>query len=133
MAGADPGAEKIAARKALMLEELRERYFEDALFGKVRARSKEAKSARTLAIDRGRLDRQIKPLLGKMSVASVTRRDVEKFLHDVADGRTTGRTTTKTGGLAEVTGGETAANGAVGLLGAIFSSRTCGLTTPSAG
>jgi hypothetical protein len=109
------------------------RYFEDALSGKVPTRSKEAKSARTLAIDRGRLDRQIKPLLGKMNVALVARRAVEKFLHEVRDGRTKGRTTTKTRGLADVTGGETAANGAVGLLGASFSSRTCGLTTPSAG
>ena len=42
-------------------------------------------------------------------------------LHDVADGKTAGRTKTKTRGLARVTGGETAANRAVGLLGAIFS------------
>jgi integrase len=121
VAGADPSAGRIALRKALTIEELRERYFEDASSGRVRTRSKEAKKASTLVIDRGRIDRHIKPLLGKMSVASVTRHDVEKFLHDVADGKTAGRTKTKIRGLARVIGGETAANRAVGLLGAILS------------
>ena len=110
VAGADPGGEKIAKRKALTIAELCDRYFEDALAGRVRTRSKEAKRASTLRIDRGRIDRHIKPLLGAMSVAAVTRHDVEKFLHDVADGRTAGKTKTKARGLARVTGGETAAN-----------------------
>jgi integrase len=120
VAGADPGSEKIAKRMALTIAELCDRYFQDALSGRVRTRSKEAKRASTLRIDRGRIDRHIKPLLGAMSVAAVTRHDVEKFLHDVADGRTAGKTKTKTRGLARVTGGETAANRSVGLLGAIF-------------
>src|SRR5208283_740340 len=63
----------------------------------------------------------MKRLLGARSVAAVTRHDVEKFLHDVADGRSAGKTKTKTRGIARVTGGETAANRSVGLLGAIFS------------
>jgi len=120
VAGADPGGEKIAKRKALTVAELCDRYFEDALAGRVRTRSKAAKRASTLTIDRGRIDRHIKPLLGAMSVAAVTRHDVEKFLHEVADGRTAGKTKTKTRGLARVTGGQTAANRSVGLLGAIF-------------
>ena len=119
--GADPGGEKSAQRKALTVGELCERYFDDASSGKVRTRSKTPKKATTLAIDRGRIDRHIKPMLGKITVASVTRHDVEKFLHDVAEGRTAGRTKTKAHGLARVTGGEAAANRAVGLLGAIFS------------
>ena len=117
--GGDPSGEKIAKRKALTVAELCDRYFEDALAGKVRTRSKAAKKASTLTIDRGRIERHIKPLLGAMSVTAVTRHDIEKFLHDIADGRTAGRTKTKTG-LARVTGGETAANRSVGLLGAIF-------------
>ncbi len=119
--GGDPAAAKSAKRKALTIAELCDRYFEDALAGRVRTRSKTAKRASTLAIDRGRIDRHIKPLLGAMSVAAVTRHDVEKFLHDVADGRTAGKTKTKARGLARVTGGETAANRSVGLLGAVFS------------
>jgi hypothetical protein len=119
--GADPGAEKTAQRKALIVGELCDRYFDDASAGKIRTRSKTPKKATTLAIDRGRIDRHIRPMLGKMSVSSVTRHDVEKFLHDVAEGKTAGRTKTKVRGLARVTGGEAAANRAVGLLGAIFS------------
>ena len=120
VAGADPSGEKIAKRKALTVAELCDRYFEDALAGRVRTRSKAAKKASTLTIDRGRIDRHIKPLIGSMSVGSVTRHDVEKFLHDVAEGRTAGKTKTKSRGLARVTGGETAATRSVGLLGAIF-------------
>jgi integrase len=120
VAGADPGGDRIAQRKALTVRELCDRYFEDASAGRVRTRSKAAKRASTLTIDRGRIDRHIKPLLGAMSVAAVTRHDVEKFLHDIADGRTAGKTKTKARGLARVTGGETAANRSVGLLGAIF-------------
>ena len=108
--GADPGGEKIAKRKALTVAELCDRYYEDALAGRVRTRSKAAKRASTLTIDRGRIDRHIKPLLGAMSVAAVTRHDIEKFLHDVAGGRSAGKTKTKARGLARVTGGETAAN-----------------------
>lgn len=120
VARSDPGGEKIAKRKALTVAELCDRYFEDALTGRVRTRSKAAKRASTLPIDRGRIDRHIKPLLGAMTVAAVTRHDVEKFLHDIADGGTAGKTKTKSRGLARVTGGETAANRSVGLLGAIF-------------
>ena len=120
VSGADPSGEKIAKRKALTVAQLCDRYFDDALAGRVRTRSKAAKKASTLTIDRGRIERHIKPLLGAMSVTAVSRHDVEKFLHGVADGRTAGKTKTKARGLARVTGGETAANRSVGLLGAIF-------------
>ena len=55
-----------------------------------------------------------------MNVTAVTRHDVERLLHDIADGKSAGRIKTKARGLARVSGGETAANRAVGLLGAIF-------------
>jgi integrase len=80
-----------------------------------------AKKPATLALDKGRIERHIKPLLGGMAVAAVDRGDVERFMHDVAAGKTAARTkTAKKRGLARVTGGQTATTRVVGLLGAIF-------------
>ena len=121
VSGADPGGEKIAQRNAITVSELCEIYFAEATAGRIRTRSKVPKKSGTLIIDRGRIDRHIKPLLGSMLVSTVTRHDIEKVLHDIADGKTASRTKTKARGLARVTGGEAAANRAVGLLGAIFS------------
>jgi integrase len=118
--GADPSIAKMALRKTPTVVHLCELYFEDASAGRVRTRNKAPKKATTLAIDRGRIDRHIKPLIGAMSVTAVTRHDVEKLLHDIADGKSAGRIKTKARGLARVSGGETAANRTVGLLGAIF-------------
>ncbi len=82
--------------------------------------SGKAKQTSTLTIDEGRIERHIKPLLGAYAVAAVTRRDVERFLHEVAEGKTKARVKTKARGLARVRGGKTAANRSTGLLGAIF-------------
>jgi integrase len=118
--GGDPAAEKKARRMGSTVAELCDMYLADALAGRVLKRSGAAKKSTTLAIDKGRIERHIKPLLGRHAIAAVTRSDVERFLHDIAEGRTRDRIKTKARGLARVTGGKTAANRSVGLLGAIF-------------
>ena len=75
---------------------------------------------RALISDRGRIARHIVPLLGRKSVASVTRDDVEAFMHDIATGKTASRQKTKPRGLSVVRGGRGVASRSVGLLGAIF-------------
>jgi integrase len=118
---ADPAAEMRAARNARTVSELCDLYLADAMAGRLLTRRKVAKKASTLAIDVGRIERHIKPLLGRRAVAAVTPEDIESFLHDIATGQTAGRTkTAKKRGLARVRGGKGAANRAVGLLGGIF-------------
>ena len=116
----DPAAEKRAARNAQTVAELCDLYLADAESGRLVTRWRSAKKASTLATDRGRIERHIKPLLGRRAVASVTRGDVEAFMFDVAAGKTAGTTKTKAQGLALVRGGKGTASRTVGLLGAIF-------------
>src|SRR5262249_26242670 len=90
------------------------------LAGRVLKRNGVAKRGSTLTIDKGRIERHIKPLLGSYSVIALTRRDVDRFLHDIAEGKTAASFKTNPRGLARVRGGQPAANRCTGLLGAIF-------------
>jgi integrase len=105
---------------AATISELCDRYLGDIEAGRTLTRRRTPKKASTLATDRGRIERHIKPLLGPLKVASVTREDVETFMYDVAAGKTAGKTKTKPRGLAHVRGGIGTASRTVGLLGAIF-------------
>ena len=123
--GGDPArerqAEQVQAKlTARTVAELCDLYLKEADAGRVTYRGR-AKKTSTLIIDRGRIARHIKPLLGVKSVADVTRADVEAFFHAVRQGKTA--TTIKTGprGLARVAGGPATAARTVGLLGSLFS------------
>ena len=80
----DPAAEKRSARNAQTVAELCDLYLADAEAGRLVTRRRTQKKASTLAIDKGRIARHIKPLLGRLRVAAVTLEDVECFMHDVA-------------------------------------------------
>jgi integrase len=119
--GADPAAEKRAKRKAASVAELCDHYLADAEAGRLLTRRKASKKASTIATDKGRVERHIKPLLGSLKVAAVTREDIDGFMHAVAEGKTAARVkTAKKRGLANVRGGKGTASRTVGLLGAIF-------------
>jgi integrase len=119
--GSDPAADRRAKRKAATVSALCNLYLADIEAGRTLTRRRAPKKASTLVTDRGRIERHIKPLLGSLKVASVTREDVDAFMHDVASGKTAGRTkTAKKRGLANVRGGRGTASRTVGLLGAIF-------------
>jgi hypothetical protein len=118
--GADPAAQREAARNAQTVAELCDLYLADAEAGRLLTKRKVAKKASTIATDRGRIERHIKPLLGRMPVAEVYRSDIERFMHNVAEGKTAARVKTGRYGLARVKGGQGTATRTLGLLGAIF-------------
>jgi len=118
--GADPSTEKQAARTAITVAELCERYLADAEAGRVLVRGGKPKKPGTLLSDRGRIEGHIIPLLGRLPVATVTKQDVERFMHSVAEGKTANERRTKPRGVSRVRGGRGVATRTIGLLGAIF-------------
>jgi integrase len=123
--GEDPARERRANQTqakltARTVAELCDLYLKDADAGRVTYRGR-AKKASTLVIDRGRIARHIKPLLGAKLVTDVTHADVEGFFHAVRQGKTAATVKTRLRGLARVTGGPATAARTVGLLGSLFS------------
>jgi integrase len=109
--GEDPAAAKTQFRRMLTVSELCDTYMADGTG---------TKKASTLAVDRGRIERHIKPLLGKRKVSEITQADIRKFLKNVSEGATASDTKTVTRGRAIVKGGKGTASRTVGLLGGIF-------------
>ncbi len=121
--GEDPAQEKQDLKKRLTVAELCDQYL---LHGCG------TKKASTLATDKGRIERHIKPLVGRKKVQDVTRADIKKFLQDVAQGKTAADIKTGKRGRAIVRGGEGAATRTVGLLGGIFAYAVdCGMIDTS--
>lgn len=119
-AGEDPAATKASTRAAKSVAELCDQYLRDAEAGNVIGRRGTVKKASTLISDRGRIERHIKPLLGKKLVRDLSRGDIERFLRDVANGKTAADIRTKKRGRAIVTGGKGTATRTVRLLGGIL-------------
>jgi integrase len=80
----------------------------------------ELKKASTLKSDKGRIARHIKPLLGTKRIGKITSADIEKFMRDVANGKTAVDVKTGKHGRAIVKGGKGTATRTVRLLGGIF-------------
>lgn len=117
--GEDPAREKQEEKKQLTVAQLCDQYLEHGVG---------TKKASTVATDRGRIERHIKPLLGRKRVRDVNRADVKRFLQDVANGATSVDEKTGLRGRAIVKGGKGTATRTVGLLGGIFSyALDCGM------
>ena len=110
-AGTDPADAREQAKADLTVSELCDLYLAEGCA---------TKKSSTIATDRSRIERHIKPLLGKKKARSVTRGDVERFLQDVAAGKTARDEMLKSGGRSIVRGGKGAAAKSVILLGAMF-------------
>jgi len=110
--GKDPSSAKQAEKDAITVSKLCDLYLKEG---------NGTKKASTIATDEGRIERHIKPLLGRKRVKDVTANDIKKFMHDVANGKTAADVKTKPHGRARVSGGKGTATRTVGLLGGIFS------------
>lgn len=76
---------------------------------------------KNVAIDQGRINAHIIPILGKVKLNELTRANIEGFRDAVARGDTQKTTKTKARGLRRVTGGEGAATRTLRLLSSIMS------------
>lgn len=119
--GEDPAEERTSRRKSITVAELCDRYLEAADKGLIMGKRGAAKKASTLYVDRGRIERHIKPLLGKRLVIELTQPDVQRFVRDVQAGKTADVIKTGSRGKAVVEGGAGTAARTVGLLGGILS------------
>ncbi len=110
--GEDPAKEKQEAKKVLTVRELCAEYLEHGV---------SLKKASTIATDRGRIDRHIKPLIGHVRLSDISKATVTRFMKDVAEGKTAVDVKTGHRGRAIVSGGKGTAARTAGLLGGIFS------------
>ena len=117
--GEDPSEARKVERDALTVADLCDRYMHDAWAGRILHRGR-PKKASTLEVDEGRILRHIKPLLGKKPIDDITRRDVDRFLHQVTEGATSADVKTGPHGRARIRGGSGTAAKAVSLLSAIY-------------
>lgn len=114
IAGKDPAADRKAEREAVTVAELCDEYLEA---GKATIKPS------TLKVDRSRIERHVKPLLGSRAVKSLTRKDMERFLADVIAGKSvradkSAKGKRARGGVAR--GGAGVASRTLGMLGTIL-------------
>jgi hypothetical protein len=86
--GDDPAEERVTRRNALTVKELSERYLAAADKGFILGKGNRPKKASSLYVDRGRINRHILPLLGSKRVPDLKGADINRFMADVASGKT---------------------------------------------
>lgn len=107
-AGHDPLAAKRELAQALTVGAMLDAYIASERFA--------SNAPSTQAIDRGRVERHLKPLLGRKHVENLTPGEIERTRTAIRDGKTASRIKTKARGLARVRGGEGAARMSLWLL-----------------
>lgn len=110
--GQDPQGEKRAARQSMTVDELLDAYLtSEAFLGK---------AASTQAIDRGRIERHVRPLLGRDFVDKLTPEAVKRAHRSISEGKTATTIKTKPRGQARVLGGKGTADKAALVLSATY-------------
>jgi integrase len=111
-AGRDPLAEKRALKEAPTVGEILDSYLESESF--------KDKADSTQAIDRGRIERHLRPLLGRRHAHSLSQEDIKRTFNSIRDGNTARDVKTRKRGRARVTGGAGTARMSIELLRAIL-------------
>nr|WP_272214084.1 site-specific integrase [Marinicella sp. W31]MDC2876077.1 tyrosine-type recombinase/integrase [Marinicella sp. W31] len=109
--GEDVAAERAKQRAEMTVSELCDEYMQEGV---------EHKKPTTIQSDNSRIEAHIRPLLGRRRVGAVSRADIERFLRDVAQGKTAREKKTGKRGRSIVKGGRGTATRTVRLLGGIF-------------
>ena len=109
--GQDLVGEERKAKAEMTVSDLCDEYLEHGV---------SLKKPSTIATDIGRINGHIRPLLGKKKLSAVTRTDIERFLNDVAKGKTARDKRTGKKGRSIIKGGKGTAARTVRLLGGIF-------------
>ena len=109
--GEDPAAARAEAKRGLTVSELCELWLAEGCT---------TKKASTIAEDRRRIACHVEPLLGSRKVTEVTRAHIERFLRDVAAGRSAGSRAARLRGRSRIVGGQGVATRTVGMLGSVF-------------
>lgn len=104
--GLDPAEERSEARNDMTIAGLCDLYLAEGCG---------AKKASTVAIDRSRIARHVKPLIGHMKLGAVTRTTIERFRNDVAGGKSARDEKTIKRGRSIVRGGKGGATLSIGV------------------
>ena len=119
--GGDPSGERQIEHQVISMSDLCDEYLADAAAGRILTRRGVAKSASTIATDHCRVDAHIRPLIGHLPVASISRQDIERMMSDIIAGKTHKRVKLdRLRAVSHVRGGRGAASRTMGLLGAII-------------
>ena len=111
LAGGDPADERSGVRNDLTIAQLCDVYLAEGCG---------SKKPGTLSMDRSRIERHVKPLLGHIKVGALNRAAVERFSLDVANGKSAQDQKTASRGRSIVRGGKGVATRTLGMLGAIM-------------
>ncbi|MGB7335687.1 MAG: tyrosine-type recombinase/integrase [Salaquimonas sp.] len=115
--GENPSEERRQKRADISIAELCDQYLEDVSSGRYLTRFNRPKKQSTIMTDIGRIETHIRPLLGNLSVSSIDRRTVEKFVIDIREGKTKRNIRSgKKRGRSIVGGGSGTARRTIGLL-----------------
>jgi len=107
--GGDPLADKRTAREAPTVGEILDLYVASEKF--------KEKAPATQSNDRARINRHLKPLLGRQHIHTLTVEDIRRVMRSIRDGKTAITVKTdKPRGRSRVRGGEMAARDSIGLL-----------------